>query len=69
MTDVTDAPVEKHYSVHSVAGMFDVGAQTVRLWIREGKLKARKINGRWRIPESELKRLANTRYGKPGDDE
>jgi excisionase family DNA binding protein len=37
--------------------MFNLQAQTVRLWIRQGKLKAVKLGGLWRISEEELQRF------------
>ena len=34
-----------------------IANRTLRRWIKEGKIKAVNIGGRWRIPESEVKRL------------
>lgn len=51
------------YSVSTVAKLFDVDQDTVRQWIREDKIKANKILGRWRILHSEVVRVANEEYG------
>lgn len=51
--------------VNDVARIFDVLPSTVRVWLNDGTLKGIKI-GRghyWRIPQSEVKALANRKYG------
>lgn len=50
-------------SPQKVAKMFDVQDYTVHHWIKDGKLKAIKIAGRWRIQQSEVVRFANAQYG------
>jgi len=55
------------YSVSQVAKMFSVTAHTVRTWLNSDppKLRGGKINGTtWRIPKSEVDRLANEMYGE-----
>jgi excisionase family DNA binding protein len=47
----------KYHSPEEIANMFNLQAQTVRLWIRQGKLKAVKLGGLWRISEEELQRF------------
>ena len=48
--------MEKLYTIKQVAEIFSVHANTVRRWIREGKLKTIKLEvGTERITESELK--------------
>jgi excisionase family DNA binding protein len=47
----------KYHSPEEIAKMFNLQAQTVRLWIRQGKLKAVKLGGLWRISEEELQRF------------
>ncbi len=37
---------------------------TIRVYFREGTLKGRKINGRWRVSEGNLNRFIN---GEPVD--
>lgn len=51
------------YTVGSAAAMFGVKSTTFRTWIKEGKVNAFKINGRWRVLKSELERLADHEYG------
>jgi len=47
-------------TVQEAADQLRVHPQTVRLWLREGKLRGRLIGGRksgYRIPASEIERL------------
>jgi excisionase family DNA binding protein len=47
-------------TVQEAAGQLRVHPQTVRLWLREGKLRGRLIGGRksgYRIPASEIERI------------
>lgn len=57
--------IEKHYTTEQVAELFEVGAATVRQWIRDKKLAAIKLpgSGRIRVPESAVRNLANQKYG------
>ena len=51
---------EKFITVQDAAEQLRVHQQTVRVWLREGKLKGRLIGGRksgYRIPASEIDRL------------
>jgi len=51
---------EKFITVQHAAEQLQVHPQTVRLWLREGKLRGRLIGGRksgYRIPASEIDRL------------
>ena len=58
-------PNEKMYAIKEVAGILDVGRDTVRRWIDNGSLKAVKLpkaggkglNITYRIPESSLLRM------------
>lgn len=51
-------------STRQIAKMFSVKGYTVGEWIREGKLRnAVKVNGRWRVPLTEVQRYANELYG------
>ena len=63
---MTFVPTEENplLSVQTVAKMFDVEMNTVRLWIRTERVKATKVMGQWRIPKSETIRIANEEYGK-----
>jgi len=49
--------LERHYSTREVCEILGIANRTLRRWIKEGKVKAVNIGGRWRIPESEVKRL------------
>jgi len=49
--------VERHYSTGEVCEILGIANRTLRRWIKEGRIRAININGRWRIPESEIKRL------------
>ena len=49
--------MERHYSTREVCKVLGIANRTIRRWIKEGRLRAVNINGRWRIPESEVKRL------------
>ena len=51
---------EKFITVQDAAEQLQVHPQTVRLWLRQGKLRGRLIGGRksgYRIPVSEIERL------------
>ena len=47
--------MERYLTPSEVTEIF--GMSGVIKWIREGKIKAIEINGRWRIPYSEVERL------------
>ena len=49
--------MERHYSTREVCEILGIANRTLRRWIKEGKIRAININGRWRIPESEVKSL------------
>ncbi len=49
--------MERHYSTREACKMLGIANRTIRRWIKEGRIRAVNINGRWRIPESEIKRL------------
>ena len=44
-------------TIYEVAELFGVHWQTVRNWIKEGKIKAIKIERTVRIPDEEIERL------------
>lgn len=56
---MSDSPLMKFYTTTEVAAIFSVKPYTVRAWIKEGKVKAAKVNGDWRIREDEITRLAD----------
>jgi len=45
----------KLYDVEELAGMLSVGTPTIRRYIREGKLKGKKLAKRWYVSEENLK--------------
>ncbi|WP_016732231.1 IS607 family transposase [Saccharolobus islandicus] len=49
--------MERYLTPSEVAEIFSMSRSGVIKWIREGKIKAVEINGRWRIPYSEIERL------------
>jgi predicted site-specific integrase-resolvase len=49
----------KLYDVKEVADMLKSTEATIRVYFREGKLKGRKINGKWRVSEENLNRFIN----------
>ncbi|QIW22799.1 IS607 family transposase [Sulfolobus sp. S-194] len=55
--------MERYLTPSEVAEIFGMSRSGVIKWIREGKIKAIEVNGRWRIPYSEVERLI-TRKGR-----
>ena len=45
----------KLYDVEELAEMLDVGLPTIRRYLREGKLKGKKLAKRWYVSEENLK--------------
>lgn len=72
--------IEKLFLVAEVAKIFEVREATIRLWIKQGRLRAIKTSeekkSRWYIPESAVEELAHGKYGngpvdavdRPGND-
>ena len=56
---------EKFYTAEELADYLKVDGQTVRAWIRAGKVKAVKFGRSWRIADDELKRIVTE--GVPED--
>ena len=52
--------MRQFYRVDEVARLFGVTDQTIRNWIREGKIKARRIGRPHMIPLAEVARLLGT---------
>lgn len=44
----------KYLSPEDIAERYSIKADTVRKWIREGKLRAAKIGRVWRVEETDL---------------
>ena len=49
----------KIYSMKEVATILDVTERTLYSYIKNGKLKAKKIGGKWMITEENLKKFIN----------
>ena len=49
--------MEKQYTVKEVCNLLGVTRQCIYQWKSLGKIKFNRVNGRPRIPESELKRI------------
>lgn len=51
--------MEKGYNLIETAELLGIKVRTVRKWVADGKIKARKIEGtnRWIVMESEIRRL------------
>lgn len=47
------------FTVEEVAQVLDVHTRTVRRYIKEEKLSASKVGGRWKVEKEELKRFMN----------
>ena len=47
----------KYYSPEEIGEQFNVKPGTVRKWIREGKLKALKLGGLYRVSEENLQKF------------
>ena len=45
----------KLYDVEELAGMLSVGLPTIRRYLREGRLKGKKLAKRWYVSEENLK--------------
>ena len=57
---------DRFITVQEAADQLRVHPQTVRLWLREGKLRGRLIGGRksgYRIPASEIERILSPDEG------
>ena len=55
---------ERMFRSGEVAEILGVDRHTVVKWIKEGKIKAIKLpSGRYRIPESEVKKILGGRSG------
>ncbi|MFP3234405.1 MAG: IS607 family transposase [Sulfolobaceae archaeon] len=52
--------MERYLTPSEVAEIFGMSRSGVIKWIREGKIKAVEVNGRWRIPYSEIERLLSS---------
>lgn len=51
----------KHFSLADMESIIGITRRTLLQWIKDGKLKAVKIGGRWRVSEKELQRILKGR--------
>ena len=58
-----DPTSEKIYTVREVAQMFDVTDWSIRMWMKQGKLKGQKIGGRLYFTDKAIRDYANNRWG------
>jgi len=56
--------MERYYSTREVCEILGIANRTIRRWIKEGRIRAVNVNGRWRIPESEVRRLLGQPVGE-----
>lgn len=57
------------YSPDEFADRLKVPPTTVRRWLREGRIKGRKIGRRWFVPHSEIEKTINPPEPEPSDEE
>jgi len=55
---------EKLYKPSDFAKLMGISRSGVIKWIKEGKIRAVEIHGRWYIPESEVERLTKGEYAR-----
>jgi excisionase family DNA binding protein len=55
--------LEVLFTTKKVGELFSVTTETVRNWIEKGELRAVLIQGRYRIPKSEVVKLGNSKFG------
>lgn len=53
----------KLYTVSEAAALFSINDASMRKWISEGKIRAGKVNGQWRIKHSDVVKLINESFG------
>ena len=60
----------KLYDVEELASLLDVQEKTIRAYLRDGKLKGRKIARKWYIPEESIQEyFSQPEPAKDGQDE
>lgn len=59
--------MESIYTVEEASRMLKVEISTVRYWLRNGTLRGTKLGKTWRVPESELRRIAGQEGAAPVD--
>jgi len=54
LTQKAETPEQVFYTIQQVAVMFQVSAETIRKWIKEDKLNAKKYGKNWRITRQNI---------------
>lgn len=65
--EIGDLKTDPFINPSDIARMFGVKPYTVRVWIRDGKLKSEKINGRLKVRMSEVQKYAQQQFGEDED--
>lgn len=52
-------------TIQEVADMFNVHYQTIRNWIKQGKIKVFKVNNTVRISDEEIKKIQKVQSESP----
>ncbi len=47
----------EHFTPAEAAAKLKIARRTMYQWLRQGKIKGKKLGNMWRIPESELTRI------------
>lgn len=61
MRDITGDNIRPYYDINRAAGMLGVTYRTCIQYIRDGKLKAHKIGGKWGIYPEDLNAFIDNR--------
>lgn len=46
--------MEKIYTPEQIAEILQLDIKTIQKWLREGKIRAKKLGREWRVPDSAL---------------
>lgn len=57
--------MEQLHTVEQVAQLLQLHPDTVRIWLRTGRLRGRKLGRVWRVPDGELRELSRTLGAEP----
>lgn len=57
---------ERYFSCSELGRIFGVTSYTIRMWIKDGVFEGKEfmLRGKWRVPESAVKKLAEKKYGE-----
>lgn len=59
--------MEQLHTVEQTAELLQLHPDTIRLWLRSGRLQGRKLGRVWRVPDQELRRLGEGFSCEPGE--